>query len=469
MFSACNSSDYINGQSYVPNNNTILAAPFNPQLLQLYNAQHANQPTPSNANYYLPQQQLINPLDHSSQQTSNNTHYSYHMSSTSDDETTEPDINKNSWQDVKQKVRQTKRRKIAAPNNHNITLSNRFSQLTEEEAATSNKQANNKNPKPPPIFVYGVINFQEMIKKLSEIVEIEQYTTKTLADNTIKINCNLPDTYRKIIHYMRENDVVHHTYQLKEDRAYRVVIKNLHYSTDIKEIEEEISKLGHKIRNILNIKRRATKEPLNMFFVDLEPADNNKHIYQVYKINNQVIVIEPPKKINGIVQCMRCQQYGHTKTYCNKPFVCVRCGGSHSTANCKKDKDTPAICALCGGNHTANYRGCEFYHSLLKKPNNTNNRLNIQQNKSTVPIPPNPIQTSFVQQGISYANATAGIRTSGHNFNSHAQNPGNEHRDQNISSIMSNFLEEFKSMFQQLMQQNSMVLNMLSTLVNRIH
>jgi hypothetical protein len=37
----------------------------------------------------------------------------------------------------------------------------------------------NKIPKPPPIIVYGVTNYQEMVHNLHSIVEIEQYTTKT--------------------------------------------------------------------------------------------------------------------------------------------------------------------------------------------------------------------------------------------------------------------------------------------------
>jgi glucan phosphorylase len=49
----------------------------------------------------------------------------------------------------------------------------------------------------------------------------------------------------------------------------------------------------------------------------------------------------------------------------------------------QKTKNTPAKCIFCGGAHPANYRGCEYYHRLLKKPNNIYNRLNIQYNTVT--------------------------------------------------------------------------------------
>jgi hypothetical protein len=135
---------------------------------------------------------------------------------------------------------------------------------------------------------------------------------------------------------MREKNIIHNTYQPKENRAYRVVIKHLYHSTNVKEIEQELNMEGHKMRNILNARSRLTKEPLNLFFVDLEPATNNKDIHNIVKLQNKAIEIEPPRKNKGIAQCMRCQQYCHTKSYCNRPYACVKCGGSHSTQSCKK-------------------------------------------------------------------------------------------------------------------------------------
>ena len=88
------------------------------------------------------------------------------------------------------------------------------------------------------------------------------------------------NTYRNFIRYLKEN-IYYHTYQLKEERAYRIVIKHLHHSTDIEEIRQELLELEHKARNILNTQHRITKEPLNLFFIDLEPAENNKEVYKI--------------------------------------------------------------------------------------------------------------------------------------------------------------------------------------------
>jgi hypothetical protein len=66
-----------------------------------------------------------------------------------------------------------------------------------------------------------VVNLPEMEKKkLQVMVDLDQYTTRSMANNTVKINCNNIDTYRKLIRFMKENNIIHHTYQPKEERAY---------------------------------------------------------------------------------------------------------------------------------------------------------------------------------------------------------------------------------------------------------
>ena len=109
-----------------------------------------------------------------------------------------------------------------------------------------------------------------------DIAEDEQYCKKYLANNVIKLNCTTPETYRKLIQYFKVNDIFYHTYQLNEERAYRVVIKYLHHSTIVDEIRQEPSDLGHIVRNIVNARHRTTKGPLNLFFVVLELAATTK-------------------------------------------------------------------------------------------------------------------------------------------------------------------------------------------------
>jgi hypothetical protein len=44
---------------------------------------------------------------------------------------------------------------------------------------------------------------------------------------------------------------------------------------------EELNKKEHKVRNMINVKHRISKEPLPLFFVDLEPQNNNKELFNL--------------------------------------------------------------------------------------------------------------------------------------------------------------------------------------------
>ena len=155
---------------------------------------------------------------------------------------------------------------------------------------------------------------------------------------------------------------VHQTYQLTQERAYRIVIRYLHHSIPTEDIKEELRTHGQSARNITNIRHRVSKEPLPMSFVDLEPQVNKKEIYKLEFLQNTKIRVEEPRNKNSIIQCTRCQDYGHS--YCRKPFNCVKCGQPHNSQACTKPKVSPATCALCGGSHPASYKSCTVYHDL---------------------------------------------------------------------------------------------------------
>jgi len=136
-------------------------------------------------------------------------------------------------------------------------------------------------------------------------------------------------------------------------------LKNLYYiSTDIKVIKHKLFDLGHNARNLINAQHRNTKEPLNLFFVGLETSENKKEICKHKSV--------PRVKKKNIINCMRCQQYGYSESFCNKPFFSDKCDGIHNRQYCKKSEETSAKCALRRGNHLTNYKSCEYYHNLIK-------------------------------------------------------------------------------------------------------
>jgi hypothetical protein len=68
-----------------------------------------------------------------------------------------------------------------------------------------------------------------MIAHLTAITEEEQYHCKVVSNDNIKIYAATPESYRKLIKHLQEDKIIYHTYQMKQERAYRIVIQNLHY------------------------------------------------------------------------------------------------------------------------------------------------------------------------------------------------------------------------------------------------
>ncbi|KAL4156104.1 hypothetical protein QTP88_000139 [Uroleucon formosanum] len=218
------------------------------------------------------------------------------------------------------------------------------------------------------------------------------FNTKS-SSSGLKLMTYSINAYRQIIKFLEINNMNFHTYQTNEEKAFRVVIRHLHHTTPTDYIKEELHSLGFITRSITNCLQYKTKNPIPLFFVDLEPSPSNHNIYRVDSICYTKIKIEAPHPKKNPVQCLKCQNYGHTRTYCHHTPRCVKCGDIHLSSECQKDSNTPATCALCSGDHPASYKGCPKF-KLLQKGRSTikTNRPTETQDSST------SIKTNTIQE-----------------------------------------------------------------------
>jgi len=225
---------------------------------------------------------------------------------------------------------------------------------TTNNVSQTNVESHIKSP--PPIFVKGVQDFSELCTSLIEILGVENFICKSSSDR-LKIQTSTPEAYRMLIHFLKDQNAEFHTYQLQQDKPTRVVIRNLHPSTNTSLIKSELELREFEIRNVTNVLHKVHKHPLPLFFVDLEPSPQSNDIYKLTSMLHTKIKVEEPYKPKIVSQCLNCQEYGHTKSYCNYSSRCVRCGDHHQSSDCTIFRDTPPKCALCQGNHPASYRG----------------------------------------------------------------------------------------------------------------
>lgn len=328
-----------------------------------------------------------------------------------------------------------------------------------------------KESKPPPIFIPNVTNVKVMLTSIESVVSKDEYVYKCNNENKVKINSASIDTYRKLVKHLTGLNVKFHTYQIKQERSYRVVIKNMHYSTDINDLKDAVEDAGFSVRNIVNARNFKTKMPMSMFFVDLEPNPNNKDIYQIHYLLNAKVTIEPPIKKKEIVQCKKCQLYGHTKSFCWHDPRCVKCGKNHESSSCAKLKEEPPTCALCNGNHPANYKGCTVYKDLKQRSfppmrqkvlDSGASLSHTEASKQTLEPQPRSVSSNLspacsqVSPALSYAQAASEVKSK-----RLGENNG-------LTEVIMNFFEKFeKLMFQQAQQMGSL-LNLLTTVISKL-
>lgn len=324
------------------------------------------------------------------------------------------------------------------------TTNNRYEGLSEEEMETTADIAK-KEPKPPPIFVSGVKNIKPLIQLLDELAK-DNYTTKTLRHDQVKIQPLKSDVYSTILKALMEKNTEFHTYKPKKDKTFRVVLKNMHPTTDLKEISNSLAEKGHMVINIWNVKQRNTNVQLPLFFVDLKAQDNNKEIYKVKLLMNTCVQFEAPHIKREIPQCMRCQKYGHTRNYCHNNPRCVKCARNHLTKDCpRKTRDEEVICVNCKEHHPANYRGCIIHKQIQQKIYPT-----LRERKT---------DTDVTQPGISYAQIMKPkivhpVQHEGQTKSTTPPQPAND-------------LAELKQMMKNLMDQMGTLINLIATLVNK--
>jgi hypothetical protein len=83
---------------------------------------------------------------------------------------------------------------------------------------------------PPPIFVKEVNDFPGLCTELIAQIGVDNFHCKSTSDR-LKIQTSNIESYRKLVHFLREEGAEFHTYQLKEDKSTGVEIRNLHPST----------------------------------------------------------------------------------------------------------------------------------------------------------------------------------------------------------------------------------------------
>jgi len=235
----------------------------------------------------------------------------------------------------------------------------------------------------------------------------------------------------------------------------------LHPTTSTEIIKSELELRLYEVRQVTQVIHRISKIPLPLFFVDLEPTDNSKEIFQLESLLHTTIKIEEPYKPKVISQYQNCQAYGHTKAYRGYKSCCVRCGDDHSLFTCPNLRQDPMRYVLCTGNHPANYKGCTVYKNLQqrKKINLNNHKLHVNPSYKS-----NNVQESHPHNTTSYNFPPGQSQTYAQATQDQCTQSGIPPPIPDINSLMSSFVNELKTLINPLI---ALLTQVISSLLNK--
>lgn len=262
----------------------------------------------------------------------------------------------------------------------NVPTNNKFQVLENENLMevtsqnndpTPTKEVNNKqrSSKPPPIVLhYKVLEHSKFIQKLEEEVRNGFYIKNT------KNNTNLfikdPEEYKKYLLSLENQKISFHTYSEKTNKTHAFVLKGIDSDPTVEEIKMNLEeKYPMKVKNVFKMKNTTRNNYLvitdNTIFLKFLNA-NVKYVCYTK------VIWERHRNRSLVLQCRRCQQWGHATSNCRANPVCTKCGGKHWTKECetvsKTDEKTHQYvkCANCGGNHVAFSKTCPEYQKRIE-------------------------------------------------------------------------------------------------------
>lgn len=113
-----------------------------------------------------------------------------------------------------------------------------------------------------------MLDFIGFRNELINLIGPENFQFKS-STNDLKVQTTKPEYYRKVIQFLKNQNAQYHTYQPQDEKAFRIVIRNLHPSTPTTEIGIAIEDKGFTVRQVANVLHRETKNKVPIFLLIL--------------------------------------------------------------------------------------------------------------------------------------------------------------------------------------------------------
>lgn len=119
-------------------------------------------------------------------------------------------------------------------------------------------------------------NIAALIKTITKIVgDDKEFSYKASRDKKIRVMIPDKTTYKALRDRLDTAGKRFYTFQPRDERAFRIVVKGLYHTTFMDFFKEEFIAQSYTVREAHNAIGHRSKTPLPLFFINLEPASYN--------------------------------------------------------------------------------------------------------------------------------------------------------------------------------------------------
>ncbi|XP_076341473.1 uncharacterized protein LOC143242014 [Tachypleus tridentatus] len=145
-----------------------------------------------------------------------------------------------------------------------------------------------------------------------------------------------------------------------------VVIRSVPFDITLDEVKEELETQGIEVNKLIRIKSPKTGLPTPLIKISIPNEKTAEKVLSsgIILYYNHHQVEEVRNTAPRVLQCFKCQRFGHTANACRSLVRCVRCSGPHPVTACPNEREATR-CANCKGPHASSYRGCPTFQDIL--------------------------------------------------------------------------------------------------------
>ncbi|GFU48523.1 putative RNA-directed DNA polymerase from transposon X-element [Trichonephila clavipes] len=180
------------------------------------------------------------------------------------------------------------------------------------------------------MFKHKKENYKIIIKDLNK--DFPNCDVK-LAGKYLKIFTTTSDEHRILTDYLDEKRKEFYMINPPDSRSQKTVIKGLPVSTEIGEIQAELTSQGFCVEKVAQF-TRSKKSPLHIFVVELKRTPDSPDVFQLKKCCYLAVQVDTFNRRPGVSQCYNCNLFNHSSKNCHMRTRSLKCGESHRTSDC---------------------------------------------------------------------------------------------------------------------------------------